>query len=44
MKDKKTRKSVTVAIHPGYDTDAADEKASRQEISEMAEAAGVPTD
>ena len=32
MKDKKTRKSVTVAIHPGYDTDAQEEKESRKEV------------
>ena len=44
MKDKITRKSVTVAIHPGYDTDEAEEKASRKDVREMADAAGVPQD
>jgi hypothetical protein len=41
MKDKITKKSVTVAIHPGYDTDAKEEKSQRDEVKAMAEAAGV---
>ena len=42
MKDKKTRKSVTVAIHPGFESEQEEDKGSKQEAREMAEAAGVP--
>ncbi len=44
MKDKKTKKSVTVALHPGYDTDKAEELAQFEEVKKMADAAGMNQD
>lgn len=44
MKDRVTKKSVTVALHPGYDTDKIEERDQREEVREMAQAAGVQED
>ena len=41
MKDKVNQKSVTLAIHPGYDQDQKDDKILAGENSEMAKAAGI---
>jgi hypothetical protein len=41
MKDKINGKSVTLAIHPGYDTEKVEKESSDQENRAMAEAAGV---
>lgn len=41
MNDKHMKKSVTVAIHPGYEESAADAMKTSDEIREMAKAAGV---
>ena len=41
MNDKHVRKSVTVALHPGYDVSAEEEEKAKKEVSEMAKAAGV---
>jgi len=44
MKDRINPKSVTLAIHPGYDTDAAEQEKIDKETKEMAKAAGVEED
>ena len=41
MNDKITRKSVTVALHPGYDVSAEELEKANKEVKEMAQAAGV---
>ena len=41
MKDRKNSKSVTLALHPGYDTTAEETKNIEQETKQMAKAAGV---
>ena len=44
MKDKINGKSVTLAIHPGYDTEKAEKESTEQENRAMAQAAGVDID
>ena len=41
MNDKHLKKSVTVAIHPGYEETAAETLKTSEEIREMARAANV---
>ena len=41
MKDRVNQKSVTLALHPGYDTDAAEKEKLEKENKEIAKAAGV---
>ena len=41
MKDKINQKSVTIAIHPGYDQDKLDDKILSGENTVMAKAAGI---
>ena len=41
MNDRHMKKSVTVALHPGYDVSAEEQEKSRKEVEDMAKAAGV---
>eukprot|EP00355_Strombidium_rassoulzadegani_P001208 CAMPEP_0168611120 /NCGR_PEP_ID=MMETSP0449_2-20121227/2176_1 /TAXON_ID=1082188 /ORGANISM="Strombidium rassoulzadegani, Strain ras09" /LENGTH=94 /DNA_ID=CAMNT_0008651521 /DNA_START=421 /DNA_END=702 /DNA_ORIENTATION=- len=44
MKDRVNPKQVTLAIHPGYETDKAESDKIASEEREMAKAAGVDVD
>lgn len=44
MKDRVNMKQVTLAIHPGYDTEAEEKRNMEKETKEMAKAAGVEED
>ena len=41
MNDKHMKKSVTVALHPGFDVTAKEIEKTNKEVKEMAQAAGV---
>ena len=41
MKDRVNQKQVTLAIHPGYDTEKAEKENTKKEDEAMAKAAGV---
>ena len=41
IKDKINGKSVTLALHPGYDTEKAETESAEEENRAMAAAAGV---
>jgi len=44
MKDRVNRKQVTLAIHPGFESDNKQTESESQEEKDMAKAAGVDTD